>query len=119
MLTTLPELIANARAELRCLNAETAIKEQRENGGTMIDVREPLELEGSPAPHSINIPRGVLEMKVMDLIPDAEHPIYLHCATGGRATLAAEQLKRLGYERVSVITCQADIVRQHQENMVH
>ncbi len=115
MLTTLAELITSARAELRCLDAETAVKEQRENGGTMIDVREPIELEASPAPQSINIPRGILEMKVMDLIPDAEHPVYVHCATGGRATLAAEQLKRLGYKRVTVVTCHADIVRQHQE----
>ena len=49
MLITLPELIANARAELRCLDAETAIKEQQQLGGTMIDVREPVELEASPA----------------------------------------------------------------------
>ena len=36
MLTTLAELITSARAELRCLDAETAGKEQRGNGGTMI-----------------------------------------------------------------------------------
>jgi rhodanese-related sulfurtransferase len=117
MLTTLPELIATARASLRCLDAEAAMKELQNAGGTIIDVREPVELEASPTPHSINIPRGILEMKVMDLVPDPEQPIYLHCATGGRATLAAEQLERLGYSRVTVITCPADIVRQHQEAM--
>ncbi len=117
MLTTLPELITRARATLRCLDAETAVNELQATHGTMIDVREPIELEASPAPQSINIPRGILEMKVMDLIPDAAHPIYVHCATGGRATLAAEQLERLGYTRVTVITCPVDAVRQHQENL--
>ena len=115
MLTTLPELIASARAELHCLDAKTAMQELQQTVGTIIDVREPMELEASPAPQSINIPRGVLEMKVLDLIPEAEHPIYLHCATGARATLAAEQLKRLGYTRVTVITCPVEIIRQHQQ----
>lgn len=115
MLTTLPELIASARTALRCLDAESAVHEIRDHGGTIIDVREPVEVSANPAPHSINIPRGILEMKVMDVITDADHPLYVHCATGGRATLAAEQLQRLGYTRVSVITCPIDVVRAKQE----
>ena len=119
MLTTLPELIESARTKLRCLDAETAMRELQENGGTMIDVREPVELESSPAPRSINIPRGILEMKVIDLVPGPAHPVYLHCATGGRATLAAEQLERLGYTCVTVITCPVDMVRKYQETLAH
>ena len=115
MLISLPDLIASARANLRCLDAETALKEVQASGGTIIDVREPVELEAIPAPHSVNIPRGILEMKVVDIVTDADHPVYLHCATGGRATLAAEQLERLGYSKVTVITCPAETVRQHQE----
>ena len=115
MLIPLPELLASIRTELRCLDAETAMKEQQKSSGTVIDVREPGELENCRPPLSINIPRGILEMKVMGLLPDANHPIYLHCASGGRATLAAEQLLRLGYKRVSVITCTAEIVLQHQQ----
>ena len=117
MLVTLPELIAKARAHLRCLDAETALKEIQATGGTMIDVREPVELETSPAPYSVNIPRGILEMKVMDVLTDADHPVYVHCATGGRATLAAEQLERLGYSNVSVITCPIHTILAHQEAM--
>ena len=114
MLTPLPELVAAARANLRCVDAEVAIREIQENNGTIIDVREPVEVSATPAPHSINIPRGILEMKVMDIVPEASHPLYVHCATGGRATLAAEQLERLGYEQVSVITCTIDVVCAQQ-----
>lgn len=114
MLTTLPELIASARTALRCVDAETAIHEVMENNGTIIDVREPVEVSATPAPHSLNIPRGILEMKIMDVISDADHPLYVHCASGGRATLAAEQLERLGYTRVAVITCPIDVVRTRQ-----
>jgi hypothetical protein len=35
---------------LHCLDAEKAIKDLQEPGGTMIDVREAVELEAAPAP---------------------------------------------------------------------
>lgn len=115
MLRSLPEIVADARSRLRCVDAETAIHEIRDSGGTILDVREPVEVSAVPAPRSVNVPRGILEMKVMEVLADAEHPIYVHCATGGRATLAAEQLVRLGYSRVSVITCPIDVVLAKQE----
>jgi rhodanese-related sulfurtransferase len=114
MLTPLPEIVAEARQNLRCLDAATALAEAGENRGTVIDVREQSEAAAAPAPRSINIPRGVLEMKLPELVGEADHPIYLHCATGGRASLAAEQLKRLGYENITVITCPAEEVISRQ-----
>ena len=117
MLKTVPELVAEARADLRCVDAETAMAEVNENQGTIIDVRELVEVEQLDAPHSLNIPRGILEMKIPELVPDENHPLYLHCATGGRATLAAEQLVRLGYQNVSVITCPIDTVMEQQKQL--
>jgi len=114
MLKTVPELVAEARAQLRCVNTATAMDEIRSNNGTIVDVREMVEVEHLTAPHSINVPRGVLEMKIGELIADEDHPIYLHCATGGRATLAAEQLTKMGYQNVAVITCSIDRVREQQ-----
>jgi rhodanese-related sulfurtransferase len=103
MLKTIADLVAEARQNLRCLDAGAALVECREAGGTILDVREPVEVNDLPALHSLNVPRGILEMKIVELIPDADHPLYLHCASGGRATMAAEQLQRLGYTRVTVI----------------
>ncbi len=103
-LRPLAELIAELRSELRCLEAMACIDEIQATGGLIIDVREVGEVAAEPTPHSVNLPRGILEMKITDLAGDPEHPIYLHCATGGRATLAAEQLARLGYTRVTVMT---------------
>ncbi len=118
MLKTVPELVAEARAKLRCVDATTAMTEIRENGGTILDVREPVEVSNLAAPRSVNIPRGVLEMKIGEVVSDADHPLYLHCATGGRATLAAEQLVRMGYSQVSVVTCPADTVAEVQAAFV-
>ena len=118
MLKTVPELVAEARAELRCVDATTAMEEIRQNNGTIIDVRELVEVQNLAAPRSINIPRGILEMKIAEVIPDENHPIYLHCATGGRATLAAQQLQNMGYTRVSVVTCPINTIKELQEMFV-
>lgn len=115
MLKTIPELIAEMRPDFRCLTAEFAMIEVQRNNGVVIDVRESAEVAESPTAQSINIPRGMLEMKMLSMYPDADLPIYIHCATGARATLAAEQLRRLGYAQISIITCDLQAVRKHQE----
>ena len=109
-LKTVPELVAAARASIRSVDAATAVKEIAANQGLLIDVREPAEAASKAARGAINIPRGVLEMKIGELCPRPEQPIYIHCATGGRAALAAEQLKRMGYENVSALACSVDEV---------
>ena len=118
MLKTVPELVAEARTHLRCVDATTAMAEIRANGGTIVDVREPVEVSNLAAPRSVHIPRGILEMKIGEAVPDAGHPLYLHCATGGRATLAAQQLVNMGYENVSVVTCPANTVAEVQATFV-
>ena len=96
------------------LAAVAAMTECTHKGGTVIDVREPGEAQAKPAAESLNIPRGVLEMMVLEKFQDADHPINLHCASGARATLAAEQLTRLGYRDVTVISCGIDAVCEAQ-----
>ena len=118
MLKTVPELVAEARAGLRCVDAATALSEMKENGGAIIDVRELVEVNNLAAPISVHIPRGILEMKIADVIPDENHPIYLHCASGGRATLAARQLLNMGYTQVTVVTCPINTVKELQEMFV-
>jgi len=110
MLKTIQELVQEIRGHLRCVTAKVANTEIQQNRGIVIDVREPVEVAERPVPQSVNIPRGVLEMKVSALYPNEEIPLYIHCATGARATLAAEQLQRIGYRQVSVITCDLETI---------
>ena len=114
MLISVPELLAEARKNVRLLDAVAAMAECTDKGGTVIDVREPGEVQAKPAAESLNIPRGVLEMMALEKFQDANHSIYLHCANGTRATLAAEQLARLGYADVTVISCGIDAVCEAQ-----
>jgi rhodanese-related sulfurtransferase len=113
MLKPLTELIAEVSPNIRLVDAKTAHEEIRANNGVLVDVREPPEVEQKPSSATLSVPRGVLEVRLPELVTDPERPIYLHCATGGRARLSAEQLQRIGYRNVSAITCGIDTVCEH------
>lgn len=111
MLLPVGDLIKQVKQNIRCIEASTAAAERDKNNGLLVDVREPAEHLATPANGAINIPRGLLEMKMMEIEKDPTRPIYLHCATSARAALGAEQLKRVGYENVTVITCSIDKIQ--------
>ena len=110
MLKTIPDVISQARQSLNTLSAAEAVIKAKNENGLIIDVREPNEFNEKAAKGTINIPRGLLEMKMLQMHPDENLTILIHCATGARATFSAEQLKRVGYKNVWVITCKLDDV---------
>lgn len=109
MILTVPELVAQAKTNVTCVNAKDAVN-QLTDKCVVIDVREPAENAQKSIERAVNIPRGVLEMQIGKICNDENTAIYIHCASGGRACLAAEQLQRIGYKNVSAITCPADEV---------
>jgi len=72
------------------------------------DFRESPEVAQRSINCSTNIPRGVLEMKITELTQDPSTPICVHCASGDRAALAAEQLMRIGFTNVKAISSGID-----------
>ncbi|WP_339140742.1 rhodanese-like domain-containing protein [Pseudoalteromonas galatheae] len=111
MLISAQDVLKTVKPNQRCIDAVQAKSEIAQNNGLVIDVREPAEHSQKAANGAVNIPRGLLEFKLPELEKDADRPIYLHCAAGSRAIFAAEQLTRIGYTNVSVITCKAEVVR--------
>ncbi len=110
MLKSIPEIIKEAGQSLNTITAAEAEKKCKEENGIIIDVREPAEFAEKAGKNTINIPRGLLEMKMLQQYPDQDLAIFIHCATGARATFSAEQLKRVGYKNVWVVTCMHDDV---------
>ena len=110
MLKKIPDLIAEIKEQIACVTAVQAVELRQQHNGLLIDVREPAEYQQKSAEQSVNIPRGLLEMKVLEQYPDEEQAIFIHCASGARAVLAAEQLARIGYKNVWAITCKLDQV---------
>ena len=110
MLKTIPEVIAQARKSLNTITAEQAAIKCKAENGLIIDVREPAEFAEKAGENTINIPRGLLEIKMLEIHPDENLAIFIHCATGARSTFAAEQLMRVGYKNVWVVTSMLDDV---------
>ena len=105
MLKSVSELVAEAAGTVEKISMEDALKIENV---VVIDVRELQEASQRPIAGSIKIPRGVLEMKITEHTQDPSTPICLHCASGARATLAAEQLLRLGLTNVKAINSGID-----------
>ena len=107
MTFTAQDLVAQARAVIEEIDPER-LRALQAAGVPVIDVREPAEFAEGHVPGAFNLPRGVLEFQVDghpavagQADPHLSHrraPVILYCRTGGRSALAAEALKRLGFD---------------------
>jgi phage shock protein E len=70
MLKTLPQLLQQAKPNVQLLTAKQAAQDISQNNGLLIDVRESAEHLSAPPIGAINIPRGVLEMKKLEIVKD-------------------------------------------------
>jgi rhodanese-related sulfurtransferase len=62
----------------------------------ILDVRQPSEVKTGTFPNSLSIPLDELDTKVSD-VPKDKH-IVIHCATGARAEMAYNILKKAGLD---------------------
>jgi len=99
---TWKDLVGEAKKGVKLLQVKE-VKEKFDAGEDfiLIDVREPEEHQKGRIPKSVLVPRGVLEMTVEQEIKDPKRQLILHCAGGGRSAVAAESLKKMGYENVA------------------
>lgn len=66
----------------------------------LLDVREKEEFRQGYLPGAVSLPRGFLEMRIEETLPDKATPIVAYCAGGTRSLLAGRILKELGYRDV-------------------
>jgi rhodanese-related sulfurtransferase len=112
MIKTAGELIKQAQAEIKCLDVESAKRLYEESTDAVIlDVREADSVAESKLNDSINISRGLIEMKVPGQIPNPDTVILTHCGGGGRASLAALTLQQMGYQNVYAITAKYEDIK--------
>ena len=95
---TAMELVQAARQSIE--EIEPALAHSLLDTMPVLDVREPAEFAAGCLPGSINLPRGMLEVKIGAMSyckPDA--PLLVYCQSGGRSALAVETLRKMGYTR--------------------
>jgi rhodanese-related sulfurtransferase len=95
---TAEEMVAEAKQSV-CEITVAEAKELLDKGGDLfIDCREPKEYKMGHVPGAINIPRGLLEFKIAEKVPDKAENMVVYCKSGGRACLSACTLCRMGYK---------------------
>lgn len=77
------------------------LKEKMEAGAVLIDVRPPEEYFVRAIPGSINIPLRQISARAGEL--DRNKEIIINCKVGLRSYMALLKLKRLGFEKVSIL----------------
>lgn len=65
----------------------------------VLDVRERDAYEAGHIPTAQNLPRGVLELRVNEALPDPTVRIVTYCEFGKISTLAAATLRQMGFTR--------------------
>jgi len=101
MVLTWQDLIAKVKKEIRQASTNQLFEEMQKGSEVyVIDVREQDEFERGHIPDAQFIPRGFLELRIENTIPDHSVAIYLYCGGGNRSALAARSLQEMGYTNV-------------------
>ncbi len=79
---------------------EVKVRVDRGEKPVLLDVREREEFRQGYVPGAVSLPRGFLEIRVEEAVPDKNAPIVAYCAGGTRSLLAGRILKELGYANV-------------------
>jgi molybdopterin/thiamine biosynthesis adenylyltransferase/rhodanese-related sulfurtransferase len=96
------ELLKRVKGEIKEVGVDDVKKVvASKNGTVVVDVREREEWTEGFIPGAKWIPRGFLELRIEDQVPDKGTPVVLYCAGGNRSAFAARSLSELGYSNVS------------------
>jgi glyoxylase-like metal-dependent hydrolase (beta-lactamase superfamily II)/rhodanese-related sulfurtransferase len=95
------QLLSEAAAEVPFMSMDE-VKARVESGANdfiVLDVRERDAFEAGHIPNAQHLPRGILELKVNETLPDPTVRIVTCCECGKISTLAAATLRRMGFTR--------------------
>jgi molybdopterin/thiamine biosynthesis adenylyltransferase/rhodanese-related sulfurtransferase len=95
------DILQQVKAEIREIDAAHAQKLLGSDAPpALVDVRERDEWEEGHIPGAVHIPRGNLESRIEQAVPERDRPIVLYCAGGSRSAFAAKSLAEMGYTDV-------------------
>lgn len=95
------QLLSEAAAEVPFISMDE-VKARVEAGANdmiVLDVRERDSFDAGHIPNAKHLPRGLLELKVNEALPDPTTRIVTYCDFGKISTLAAATLRKMGFTR--------------------
>jgi rhodanese-related sulfurtransferase len=101
---TVAQLLAEASAKTPFMSlAELSARVARGRDIVVLDVRERDAYAAGHVPGARHLPRGQLELRVNDELPDPTTRIVTVCEFGKISTLAAATLRDLGFLRAAAL----------------
>jgi sulfur-carrier protein adenylyltransferase/sulfurtransferase len=97
---TYRELLQQIKGEIDEVDASRAREIIEENSAAIVDVRERDEWDEGHIPGALHVPRGNLESRIENAVPEKSRQVVVYCSGGNRSAFAAKTLEELGYEHV-------------------
>jgi glyoxylase-like metal-dependent hydrolase (beta-lactamase superfamily II)/rhodanese-related sulfurtransferase len=104
---TVEQMIADAATRISFMSLEEVRRhidtnhtgDGMQNNLIILDVREKDAYQEGHIPGAINIPRGQLELRINDALPDPTQRVLVYCELGKISTLSAAMLQDMGFRR--------------------
>ncbi len=94
-------LVKDAKSRIQELTVDQVRQKQLQGDPFyFVDVREESEWQAGHAAGAMHLGKGIIERDIETVIPDKEAEIILYCGGGFRSALAADNLKKMGYQNV-------------------
>jgi rhodanese-related sulfurtransferase len=95
-------IVDDAKTRIKQISAEE-LRARLEGSNTfrLIDVREADEYAAGHIAGAKHLCKGILERDIETTVPDPQTEIILYCGGGFRSALAADNMQKMGYTRVS------------------
>ncbi|MFQ5927095.1 MAG: rhodanese-like domain-containing protein, partial [Terriglobia bacterium] len=94
-------LVEEAKQHVREISVPELKQKLAAGGGFhLVDVREDPEWAAGHIPSAQHLSKGIIERDIEAAIPDPNAEIILYCGGGFRSALAADNLQKMGYQRV-------------------
>lgn len=95
------KLVDDAKSRVREVDVAQARRGLESGKAKLIDVREESEWSAGHVRGADYIGKGVIERDVEARFPDKNAELILYCGGGFRSALAADNLQKMGYTKVS------------------
>ena len=94
-------LVNESKKQIKELSIAQSAELIKDHPDTIIfDVRETHEYEQGHLPNAIHLSKGVIELNIVNAVPDNTKTILLYCGSGSRSALAAHNVQKMGYRNV-------------------
>jgi rhodanese-related sulfurtransferase len=92
-------IVNDAKSRVKEIDVE-GYKKLRASGDphVLVDTREESEFKAGHVKGAVHMSKGVIERDIETKVPDKSTKLVLYCGGGFRSALAADNLKKMGYE---------------------